>query len=329
MELLIGGNKGELQANGGFFKNMMRFNEEHVQKRHKEEEEAKQKAEELQKQRDERGKRMREMGEESKVKVLEGGYSKEQDLKNKIRKSEIDAMPEAERIAAFTQQIQEIFATMDSLGGKAYAKNEQGLQAWAADLKIVAEVSKKEADVAAWEKVLGIILQVRDIEKERVNLHTKQFEEAAENARKSEEHRQDFAEKARTQVMDLLPDDRKRAALIEDLKRQLGGGSLGDLRKEIAKMTDAGNIEGASRLEKRYSRAIEDAKGAAALGDGQMSQRVGGAQNLINILTGKGANQLGERQVDLLKDVLGVLNEIKEKTGTSSGLGNGLEDLTF
>lgn len=256
-------------------------------------------------------------------------WGKADDILNKIRKSEIAALPEGERLGAISGQIEQLYGTMDSLGAKAYAKNAQGLKEWVDDLKIVAEVQKKVEDIQAYEKALNLISKIRDAEKDRATLNAKLRDDAAEQARKTAEHREDFADRARTQAMDLLPDDRKRAALIEDLKRQLGGGSLGDLRKQIEQKTTSGDLEGASRLEKRYSKAIDDAKGAAALGDGQMSQRVGGAQNLINILTGKGPNQLGERQVDLLKDVIGVLNEIKDKTGTGSGLGNGLEDLTF
>ena len=58
-----------------------------------------------------------------------------------------------------------------------------------------------------------------------------------------------------------------------------------------------------------------------------MAQRVGGAQNLINILTGKGANQLGERQLDTLKDVLGVLTQIRDKSDKDKPLT--VEDLYF
>lgn len=291
--------------------------------------EAEKKKQELQKTREEKAKRMQENSDKAAAAKTDTEMGKAQGLLDKIRKSEIAALPEGERLGAFEKQIEDIYATMDSLGGKAYAKNEQGLTSWAAALELVAQQTKKAEDIQAWEKVLGIISKVRDAEKERATLNAKLRTDAAENARKTEEHRADFTDRARSQAMDLLPDERKRAALVEDLKRQLAGGTLGDLRKEIESKTNAGDLESASRLEKRYTRAIDDAKGAAALGDGQMGQRVGGAQNLINILTGKGANQLGERQVDLLKDVLGVLKEIKDGSGKGSGLGSGIEDLIF
>ena len=294
--------------------------------------EAEEKQKKLQEQREARAKAMQEQSDKAVALKRGNEQTKAEDMLDKIRKSEIAAMPEGERLGALDERIQAIYATMDKLGGQAYEKNQRGLEAWAASLELVAQQSGKVEDIQAWEKVLAIVSKVRDAEKERTTLNSKLRDDAAKTAEDREKQQRSFKDSASSDVLAMLPDKQKREAILAEMKGifERDGLKSGDLRGLDAKIRQAqssGDLERAAELEKDRRRILSDAKSAAQLGDGQMAQRVGGAQNLINILTGKGANQLGERQLDTLKDVLGVLTQIRDKSDKDKPLT--VEDLYF
>jgi hypothetical protein len=201
-----------------------------------------------------------------------------------------EQLSDLEKINASEAEIEVIDQRIAALAGP-------GLEIEAQRLKLMVEREKKIGDI--------------------FKLQEQMAKQEDETATKTAEHREEFLDKAHKAEMDLMPDKDKRAAMIEDMKRQfaLSGVASGDMaamRREIEQKTKSGDLDGASVLEKRYARINEELKSAATLGTGGLAQQVGGAANLTNILTGKGSNQLAERQVDLLKDVYNVLKEIKE-----------------
>lgn len=228
--------------------------------------------------------------EEAKKRVLE--------IEKQIVRAEQDALPDEDKIEMLKTQLEEFFNSLPGDFVAEYGASIEGMRQLAEEMK----------DAGRFDIAEGILKQVREAQEimDRIAETQKRMDD---QAKKSADDRAKSLERATDLELDFMPHAQKLEAIKAELRKAFD---------ETA--TARGDMEALKEKDPAaYNKALQNLKEGASLSGGGMAQKVGSVADAINIFTGRGANQLGEQQVDLLTQARDLLKDIAKNLPGKDG----------
>lgn len=227
--------------------------------------------------------------EEAATKKRETALKRLEDMEKSLRDASIDALPDAEKLAALNDEISAFFADIPDGFEEQFGAGIEGMRNAANEMKELGEFATAEAILKQVQEISRMIDKAEDTQK-RID----------DNAQKAAEKRKDELAKVTAQEREFMSPSGQLASLKQELQSIFNeaGVAMGDMAALRDKDPEA------------YGKALANVKAGAGLQDRGVAETVGTVANAVNVLTGKGANQLAQEQRDLLRDAVGYLKTI-------------------
>lgn len=185
---------------------------------------------------------------------------------------------------------------------KRLAKNYQSEQAMAQKVaeKLRDEISSAESEIARLK--MASTQMAGAIPKTLAEAELAKAKALSDEAGKRTKQASDLDAKVKNAEEDFMSRDQRRAELAAQLNGIFSGAGV--------EVGDFGKLKSAN--PEAYVEALSNAKKGAALSqDNGIAMPVGAAANAVNLLTGRGPNQLAQKTNDLLTDIRTYMDEVR------------------